>query len=205
MNWLWRALVAVVLVGGPALWLPAASTNAASQPDAAAISVQGPAAAKKDDPDDLCHNTNNPRKQKKCHYNGWDLNQNGNDNDAGVSVATDPSATGATVTQDGLSVALYRSAESPVINVPVVVAITGSGAAIERVWWWAEGPVFTGPFVDDLAFVGQMNHDCAGVQPCAFSWQVQTRYLGSYMLHARVRDTVGREVQTDWKFTSVER
>ena len=203
MNWLWRALLAVVLVGGPALWLPAASTDAASQPDVAAIGVQGPAAGKKDDPDDLC-GSGNPRKQKKCHYNGWDLNQNGNDNDSADSVATDPSATGATVTQDGLSVSLWRSAESPVVNVPMVVAITGDGAAIERVWWWAEGPVYTGPFVDDLAFVGQMNHDCAGVQPCAFSWQVLTRYLGSYMLHARVRDTTGREVQTDWRFTSVD-
>jgi hypothetical protein len=203
MNWLWRALMAVVLVGGPALWLPAASTSAASQPDAAGISVLGPAAGKKDDPDDLCGSAN-PRKQKKCHYNGWDLNQNGNDNDSGDQALTDLSATGARVTQDGLSVDLWRSTDSPVINVPMVLAITAEGAAIERVWWWAEGPVYTGPYMDDLAFVGQMSHDCAGAQPCAWSWQVQTRYLGNYMLHARIRDTTGREVQTDWKFTSVQ-
>jgi hypothetical protein len=204
MNWLWRALIAVLLVGGPALWLPAASTDAASQPDAAAIAVQGPAADNsRDDPDDLC-GSSNPRKQKKCHYNGWDLNQNGNDNDAGDQVATDPTATGAAVTQDGLSISLFRSTESPVINVPMVIAITGDGASIERVWWWAEGPVYTGPFVDDLAFVGQQSHECAGAQPCAWSWPVQTRYLGAYMLHARIRDTTGREVQTDWRFTSVQ-
>src|SRR3954462_12710665 len=98
MSWLWRALVAVLLVGGPALWLPAASTDAAPQPDAATITVQGPAADKKDDPDDLCRNKNNPRKLKKCHFNGWDLNQNGhgNDNVAADLMATDPTATGAT-------------------------------------------------------------------------------------------------------------
>jgi len=206
MNWLWRALVAVVLVGGPIFWLPAPSTNAASQPGAAETAVLGPANANKDDPDDLCHNTNNPRKLKKCHFNGWDLNTNDNGNDNASDILADLSATGAKVTQDGLSVDLWRSTESPVIAVPIVLAITASGAPIERVWWWAEGPVYTGPFVDDLAFIGQQTHDCAGAQPsCAWSWQVQTRYLGAYLLHARVRDTAGREVQTDWRFESVQK
>jgi hypothetical protein len=205
MNRIWRALVACVLMVGPVVWLPATSTDAAFQQDATATTVRGPAADKKDDPDDLCGNKANPRKQKKCHYNGWDLNQNGNDNDNGDQVLTDPTATGAKVTQDGLSVDLWRSTESPVITVPLVIAITAEGAAIERVWWWAEGPVFTGPFVDDLAFVGQQTHECSGAQPCAWSWPVVTRYLGSYMLHARIRDTTGREVQTDWRFQSIEK
>jgi hypothetical protein len=201
MRWLWRAVIAVALVGGPLVWLPAVTTDAASPSDAATISVLGPAAGKKDDPDDLCGSAN-PRKQKKCHYNGWDLNENGNDNDD--QVLTDVTATGAKVTQDGLSVDLWRSTENPVITAPMVIAITADGAAIERVWWWAEGPVFTGPFVDDLAFVGEQSHDCGGTQPCAWSWPVVTRYLGNYLLHAKIRDTAGREVQTDWKFTSIE-
>ena len=204
MSWVWRALIAVVLIGGPVLWLPAATTDAAAQPEAATTDLLGPAAGKKDDPDDLC-GSGNPRKQKKCHYNGWDLNENGNDNDAAYQVLSDISATGARVSQDGLSVDLWRSTESPVITVPLVIAITADGAAIERVWWWAEGPVFTGPFVDDLAFVGQQVHECVGAQPCAWSWPVVTRYLGNYLLHARIRDASGREVQTDWKFSSVEK
>src|SRR4051812_29553347 len=101
MNWLWRALVAIVLVGGPIFWLPATSTDAAFQPDANETAVRGPAADKKDDPDDLCGSAN-PRKQKKCHYNGWDQNRNGNDNDS--PVLGDATATGAKVTLDGLSV-----------------------------------------------------------------------------------------------------
>jgi len=207
MSWLWRALVAVVLVGGPALWLPATATNAAMQTGAAETAVQGPSAANKDDPDDLCGNKFNPRKQKKCHFNGWDLNQNGNgnDNDNGDDVLADLSTTGAKVTVDGLSVDLWRSTERPVINVPMVIAITADGAPIERIWWWAEGPVYTGPFVDDFAFVGQQSHDCTGTQPCAWSWPIVSKYLGPYMLHARVRDTAGREVQTDWKLESIQR
>ena len=205
MNWLWRALVAVVLVGGPALWLPATATNAAFQPGAPETTVLGPAAGSKDDPDDTCGNKFNPRKQKKCHFNGWDLNQNGNGNDNGDEVMADLLATGSRVTVDGLSVDLWRSTDRPVMNAPMSLAVTADGAAIERIWCWAEGPVYTGPFGDDLAFVGQMSHDCAGSQPCAWSWPVVTRYTGPYMLHARVRDTAGREVQTDWKFESFEK
>jgi hypothetical protein len=204
MNWLWRALISVVLIGGPVLWLPAATIDAAQEPNAASTDFLGPAAGKKDDPDDLCGSPN-PRKQKKCRFNGWDQNTNGNGNDNGEQILADLSATGARVSQDGLSVDLWRSTESPVLTVPMVIAITADGAAIERVWWWAEGPVYTGPFVDDLAFVGTLSHDCAGTQPCAWSWPVVTRYLGNYMLHARIRDTSGREIQTDWKFTSVEK
>jgi hypothetical protein len=49
-----------------------------------------------------------------------------------------------------------------------------------------------------------MSHDCGGARPCAWSWPVVVRYLGPYMLHARIRDTAGREVQTDWRFQSTE-
>jgi hypothetical protein len=203
MTWLWRMIVAVILIAGPLVWLPVATIDAASPADSTDSVVMGPAAGKKDDPDDLC-GSSNPRKQKKCHFNGWDLNQNGNDNDNTYQVLSDVTATGARVTQNGLTIDLWRSTESPVITVPMVIAINADGAAIDRVWWWAEGPVFTGPFVDDLAFIGEQSHACGGTQPCAWSWPVVTRYLGNYMLHAKIRDTTGREVQTDWKFTSVD-
>lgn len=205
MHWVWRAIVMVMLVGAPLTWLPASETDAAFQPDKSGVTVHGPAEVKKDDPDDLC-GSGNPRKQKKCHRNGWDLNRNNNDNDNDDDTAAiDPQMAGTPVTVDGLTVEVLRSSESPVINAPMALIVKGDGAAIERVWWWAEGPVYTGPFVDDLAFVGTMTFECSGSQPCAGTWQVVSRYLGSYMLHARIRDTAGREVQTDWKFETVEK
>jgi hypothetical protein len=201
MSWAWRALVALLLIGGPAIWLPTHELDAAPQFEGAELVARGPAWGKKDDPDDLC-GSSNPRKQKKCHFNGWDnWNDNAHDNDNEV-VATDPATSGATITQDGLTVELWRSTENPVVNAPMALAVKGDGAAIERVWWWAEGPVYTGPYGDDLAFVGTMSYDCGGSQPCAWSWPAVTRYSGWYMLHARIRDTAGREVQTDWKFLS---
>jgi hypothetical protein len=197
-------VLAALLVGGPAFWFSASDTDASAQFVAAVpAGVYGPLAdnINNKDPDEVC-GSGNPRKRKKCHYNGWDLNMNGNDNAVTV-VASDTTAPGITVTVDGLTVELTRTADPPVLNAPFVVSVKGSGAAIEKVSWWVEGPVPSGPFVDDLAFTGMQNYDCAGQQPCAWSWPVVARYLGPYMLHARVRDTNGREVQTDWKFDTV--
>ena len=205
MSTIWRMALAALLVGGPAFWFSATETDAASQFVAPVpTDVYGPLAdnINNDDPDEVC-GSSNPRKRKKCHYNGWDLNTNGNDNGA-VVLASDTTAPGVTVTVDGLTVELTRTADPPVLNAPFVVSLKGSGAAIEKVSWWAEGPVPSGPLVDDLAFIGMQNYDCGGQQPCAWSWPVVARYLGPYMLHARVRDTNGREVQTDWKFDTVQ-
>jgi hypothetical protein len=206
MRWILRAVAALLVVGGPMIWVPTATTDAALHLAEQGVSVYGPAEGKKkDDPEDLC-DSENPRKRKKCHYNGWDTSWNGNNNDNDDQyVAVDPAMAGTPVTLDGLRVELIRSSESPVVNTPMALVVKGDGAAIERVWWWAEGPVYTGPFVDDLAFVGTMTFECQGAQPCAGTWQVVSRYLGPYMLHARIRDTTGREVQTDWKFETVER
>ena len=203
MSAIWRAALTALLLGGPSFWFTATETDAAPQFVARATDVRGPLAdnINNDDPDELC-GSGNPRKQKKCHFNGWD-NLNGNDN-AAVLMSSDTTAPGIIVTVDGLSVELSRTAEPPTINVPFVISVKGSGAAIERVSWWVEGPVPSGPFPDDLAFTGMATYECASAQPCAWSWPVVARYLGPYMLHARVRDTAGREVQTDWKFDTIE-
>lgn len=204
MGVIWRTVLATLLVSGPALWFSATETDAAPRFVAVATDVRGPVAdnINNDDPDELC-GSSNPRKQKKCRYNGWDLNTNGNDN-LPVVLASDTTAPSETVTVDGLSVQLTRTAEPPTLNAPFVISVKGDGAAIERVFWWVEGPVQSGPFVDDLALTGTTSYDCAGAQPCAWSWPVVARYLGPYTLHASVRDTAGREVQTAWRFDPVE-
>lgn len=205
MSVIARMLLAVLLLGGPALWFTATETDAAPHFSPVPTDVRGPLAdnINNDDPDELCR-SGNPRKRKKCHYNGWDLLLNNSNDNAPVVLASNTTAPGETVTVDGLTVELTRTADPPTINAPFVVSVKGSGAPIERVFWWVEGPVPSGPFADDLAFTGTATYDCAGAQPCAWSWPVVARYLGPYMLHAKVRDTSGREVQTDWKFDTVE-
>lgn len=209
MRMIVRVMLAALLLGVPAFWLPVAETDAAPQFAAVPSDVWGPLAdnINNDDPDELC-NSGNPRKRKKCIYNGWeshirDGNDNGNDNDV-VVMSSSTTIPGLAMTVDGLTVELTRTAETPTINAPFVVGIKGTGAAIAQVSWWVEGPVPSGPFADDLAFTGTATYDCAGAQPCAWSWPVVARYLGPYMLHAKVRDTNGREVQTDWKFDTIE-
>lgn len=215
MHAVWRALLAALLLGGLGVGFSAPVSDASPQSFRPVSDVRGPVAeaglgdrvydVNDNDPDELC-GSDNPRKQKKCRYNGWDnLNQNDNDDQEMYQASVlDPSATGARVTVDGLSVELWKSSESPVINTPLVIVVQGDGAAIERVSWWAEGPVYTGPYAEDLAFIGTQTYECAGVNPCVWTWPVTAKYVGTYMLHARVRDTAGREVQTDWKFETVE-
>lgn len=199
-----RALLAAVLLGGLGVGLSAPVSDAAPPVTGSPIGDRVNE-INDNDPDELC-GSGNPRKQKKCRYNGWDnLNQNDNDDQEMYQASNvDPSATGARVTVDGLSVELWKSSESPVINTPLVIVIKGEGAAIERIWWWAEGPVYTGPYADDLAFIGTQTYACAGMEPCTWTWPVTPKYHGPYTLHARVRDTSGREVQTDWQFGTVQ-
>jgi hypothetical protein len=204
LNWFWRLVVALTLVVVPPLWLSATVTDAAPELAGALSGVRAPLSdnVNDNDRDELC-GSGNPRKQKKCHFNGWD-NLNGNDNGNQTVQASDSFAPGDIVTVNGLTVELSRTAEPPVVNTPFVVSVKGSGAPIERVSWWVEGPVHQGPFGDDLALTGVANFECGGSQSCAWSWPVVARYLGPYTLHARVRDTAGREVQTDWRFDTVE-
>jgi hypothetical protein len=204
MSLIVRLVLAMILVGGPAIWFSMTVTEAAAQPSTV-TEVRGPLTDINDnDPDEVCR-SGNPRKQKKCHYNGWESRVNNNDNGSTV-LASDSSVPlqAAVASVDGLTLELSRTAEPPAMNSPFVVSLKGDGASIERVWWWTEGPVQSGPFVDDLAMLGEQSYSCSGAQPCSWSWPVVARYLGPYTLHAKVRDTAGREVQADWKFDTIE-
>src|SRR6185503_6319168 len=117
----------------------ASETDAAPQFVAPSTDVRGPAAdnINNNDPDEVCRSSN-PRKRKKCHYNGWEASTN--DNTAPAVVMSNPvtvaAAPGNTVTVDGLTVELSRTAEPPTMNAPFVVSVKGSGAAIAQVSWW---------------------------------------------------------------------
>jgi hypothetical protein len=207
MSWYWRALVAALLLGGTALWVPVAATNAAGPFGSTGTTVQAPFAQDNDNSDnddgdnDAADNNSNDNDVADDN-----ANDNGEDNDNDVStstdpnVPTDPSQTGAQVSNADLTVDLWKSNERPVVNTPFQIAVTGNGAPIERIWWWADSPGGAGPAGDDLGHRGVQSLDCGGAQPCVQNWPVVARNVGWYHLHARVRDTSGREVQTDWFF-----
>jgi hypothetical protein len=113
--------------------------------------------------------------------------------------------TGAHQQNGALAVDLGRTADRPVVNNSFQITVTGSGAPIESVSWWADGGGSNaGPDNDDLAHVGTLSFACNGTNPCAASWTVTPRNVGFYTLHAKVRDTSGNEVQTDWQLLASE-
>jgi hypothetical protein len=99
-------------------------------------------------------------------------------------------------------VSLWRSTETPVHDAPLMLAVRGEGAPIARVSWFATGPTAEKIFADDLAHLGELWYDCAGAQPCAWSWTVVPRHTGYYSVHARVHDTAGRVTEVAWQFTA---
>lgn len=191
MRGIWRAVLALLLVVGPALWMPA-SSEAAPDRAVSGTSAQGPAAGiNNDDPDELCR-SGNPRKKKKCSYNGWDYDGRANGNDYRTLGSS----------ASGLMVELWRSNEWPETNKPLVLAVKGDAAPIAQVSWRAIGPTSDDPAGGDMAHLGELAYDCAGVVPCAYAWTVTPRYDGYYTVYARVRDTAGNEAEVVWKFTA---
>jgi len=114
----------------------------------------------------------------------------------------DPSMAGAQVKNGPLTVDLSRTNDHPVVDQPFQITVMGSGAPISELSWWAEGGNSAGPNNDDLAHIGTQTFACNGATNCSQSWNIVPRNVGYYTLHAKVRDTSGNEVQTDWQFLS---
>lgn len=195
MQRLWRALAALLLLGAPVLVAPTGIASAASDLALEGATFLSPAAGiNNDDPDELCR-SGNPRKQKKCRYNGWD-------NDNAWKTGSGPDARSIGSAPSGLTVELWRSNESPKSNANLTLAVKGDQAPISQVSWRAVGPTADDPAGDDMAHRGEQTYDCAGAVPCAFSWNVVPRYSGYYAVYAKVRDTSGNEAELVWKFTA---
>jgi hypothetical protein len=185
MGWVWRALIAALLLGGTVAAVPGIETYAAGSFTSDGSDVLRPA------PNDNC-NSGNPRKQKKCHYNNQD-------NVSNAVYSTD--STGAQVQNGDLTIDLWRSAEKPVANAGFQISVTGNGSPISYIEFWADGP---GGGADDIVAIGRQHQDCGGAQPCTFGAPVVTRSVGWYTLHAIVVDTSGRTAGTDWQFLASE-
>jgi hypothetical protein len=188
MGWVWRALIAALLLGGTVAIVPGVETYASGGLTADGSDVLHPAL------NDDCPNSN-PRKQKKCHYNNQDnINQ---DNVSSIASTADAAVAGAP------TIAFWTSAEKPVWNVGFQISVTGSGGPIAYVEFWADPPA-SGPPADDIAGIGKQHQECGGAQPCTLAAPVVARFNGWYVLHAVVVDTSGRAASTDWMFLASE-
>jgi len=232
MNWKWRALAGTLLLAGTVIWLPmAVTTNAAAPLGSASSTVRGPVAddnadnggSDNDSSDNGSSDNNNNNDNTSGNSNNNDNssgNSNNNDNNS-TGVSNDPvpppppanggpqpnpgDVTGAHQQNGNLFVDLGRTAEKPVVNTAFQITVSGGGAPLESVSRYADGGgANAGPNNDDIAHVGTLTAACNGTNPCSASWPVVTRNVGFYTIHAKVRDTSGNEVQTNWQFLSSE-
>jgi hypothetical protein len=221
MNWKWRALAGALLLAGTIVWLPrAVSTSAETRYHASSTTVHSPASdnGDNDEGDNGSSDNNNNNDNSSGNANSNDNssgNNNNNDNTSGNNNNNDnssdlvntqstpvppntspPSNSG----QNGsLTVKLDVSNNfKPVVNAPFQITVTGSGAPIDQVSWWADGGgPNAGPNNDDLAHMGTSTSACNGANPCSQTWTVQARNTGYYTIHAQTRDTSGNVAQID--------
>lgn len=216
MHWIWRALVAGLLLGGAIFWVPAMSTNAATPfGNATNLAVYGPAAQDNDEDDndedndqadDNNDNDDGNNNDNDTAGDNGNTNGNANDNDDPAPTPTPTPVPGSPVSQGNgeiitngdLQIELFRSRVDPIVNNSFQIGVIGSGTPIERIWWWADNPGGNGG--DDFGHAGEVGQDCGGASPCSGNWTIVGRNVGWYTIHAKVRATDGREVQTDWHF-----
>jgi len=216
MNWKWRALAGALLLAGTIIWLPrAVSTSAEARYNPASTVVRGPALDNGDNGAEDNNSGDNGSSNNNNNNDNKNSNNNNNDNSGGNSNNNDNSGNGNNPPppntnpppnnpgQNGaLTVKLEVSGNfKPVVNTPFQITVTGSGAPIDQLIWWADGGgPNAGPNNDDLAHVGTSTFACNGANPCSSTWTVQARNTGFYTVHAQARDTSGNVAQIDSQF-----
>jgi hypothetical protein len=205
MSGIWRVVVVLLLIGVPALLAPALGVDAANDLAAHETTARD---SEREKAKETCKSSN-PRKQKKCHYNGWDNGNwrdlpdgEDNDNEDEVLASTANPTMSTASTAGGLTVELWRSSEAPAPHAPLNLTVTGSGGSVTMVSWRSTGPTADDPVGGDMAHLGELTFDCAGVVPCSNTWTVTPRYPGYYAVYAKVRDVTGTEAEVVWKFTA---
>lgn len=189
MNRVWRAIIGVTLVGVISAWGPGLASSSIRGLDPTS------SIAYADHNDNDGHDCEvNTRKSKKCHWNGWD-----NDND--VTVTNEPGIQGIPNSAGGITVSMARTTETPALNQVVQLMIRGEGAPMVQLDFWAEGPTGPNPQDGDPTALGLISSGCNQGNTCDWVLSVIPRNSGTYVLHARAISAGGAAVQTNWVFT----
>ena len=154
-------------------WVSTASASAGATPSAR----EAARASANDNDEDLC-NSDNPRKQKKCHYNQPNVD---NDNDG--SGDRPPVLT------------ISVSNADPKAGDAFTLTLHAWGREIDQVWWWVPN-VFddNGNDNDSDSFLADAHVlSCNGDDDCTVSSDLTTRHTGTVTIYAKARDRQGRE------------
>jgi hypothetical protein len=180
-----RALVIIVVIalfyGATPLvgrWVTTASastTPLTSRPEA----LNGPAAQDNDNLAEEC-SSSNPRKQKKCNYDGGTPYQNDNGDNGGGT----PAPVG------GISVSNANPGDGETVSFTVNV----SGNDLNQVWWWVTGYSADDNDNDSSLTDGSTHFaDCNGQSTCSQTATIPTGAPGTLTIHAVANDHEGRQ------------
>jgi hypothetical protein len=129
-----------------------------------------------EDEDDLC-SSDNPRKQKKCHFNESNVD---NDNDG---------------TSDGPpAVAISVSNADPHEGQTFTLTVHAWGQEIDQVWWWIPDVVEDDNGNDNEEF-SDVAHviGCDGNDDCVRTSDLTPHHPSTITIYAKARDRQGRE------------
>jgi hypothetical protein len=169
---------ATPLIGRWVTTANASSMSATSRPEA----VNGPAA----DNDNLSSecDTGNPRKDKRCHYDSPNFDDNDNSVDTGGGVDT---------TQPPFGRILVSNAD-PNEGDTIGFNVIASGYQLTEISWWVSGY----PSDDndnDSGFLDGETHTagCDGNNSCNQYNEITPHNRGTFTIHGKARDSQGRE------------
>ena len=128
-----------------------------------------------DNDDDPC-NSDNPRKQKKCHFNQTDgLDDNDNSDDLPPSLTADVSDA------------------DPEEDETIALTLHAWGTEITEVWWWVPDE-FDDNGNENEEFANVTNvQSCDSQDDCWRLSELTPRHEGVFRIHAKARDSQGRE------------
>jgi hypothetical protein len=125
-------------------------------------------------------NSDNPRKQKKCHFNQPDVFDD-NDN---------------TADDQPLALSIGVSNADPNAGDTFSLTLHAIGDEVDQIWWWVPDVIVNadnGNDNDDEDLATTHTLYCDGLNDCTRSTDVTARNSGTITIHAKARDRDGRE------------
>ena len=167
-------MIFALAVASPHIGAWVMTASASTGPSAAGQEAVNAPASDNESQEELC-NSDNPRKQKKCHYNASDVvDDNDNDNPPPLLTAEVNNA-------------------DPEEDDTITLTLHAWGNEIDQVWWWVPDELDDNGNDNEEFFNVAQVFSCGGSDDCWQTSELTPRHEGTFRIHAKARDSMGRE------------